>query len=197
MTMFIRTTGIRGWELDGEPAPRIGNKLGGAPSDMYLCAPYGANDYVFIMAGTVKMWQALCKVIDRLDLLDDPRFASAGLRDENAEPLCEIVADWCRTKTKHEAMTLLSEAGIAASAVMDTQDVFHDPHLTARGFVQEVDHPEHGSVLLLDKPFRLEKSDVALQAAPVLGAHTDSVLGAELGLTEDELATLRADGVIA
>ena len=72
MTMFIRTTGIRGWELDGEPAPRIGNKLGGAPSDMYLCQPFGANDYVFIMVGTVKMWEALCKVIDRLDLLDDP-----------------------------------------------------------------------------------------------------------------------------
>jgi len=94
-------------------------------------------------------------------------------------------------------MTLLSEAGIAASAVMDTQDVFHDPHLTARGVVQEIPHPEHGTVLLLDKPFRLEKSDVPLRAAPVLGAHTDSVLIAELGLTADELTTLRADGVIA
>jgi crotonobetainyl-CoA:carnitine CoA-transferase CaiB-like acyl-CoA transferase len=80
---------------------------------------------------------------------------------------------------------------------MDTQDVFHDPHLTARGFVQQVPHPEHGSVLLLDKPFRLEKSDVPLTAAPVLGAHTDDVLTAELGLTADQLAALRGDGVIA
>jgi formyl-CoA transferase len=197
MTMFIRTTGIRGWDLDGEPTPRIGNKLGGAPSDMYLCQPFGTNDYVFIMAGTVKMWEALCKVIDRLDLLEDPRFASAGKREEHADVLGEIVGDWCRTKTKHEAMTVLSEAGIAASAVMDTQDVFHDPHLTARGFVQEIPHPEHGSVLLLDKPFRLEKSDVPLRAAPVLGADTDGVLEAELGLTADELTALRADGVIA
>lgn len=197
MTMFIRTTGIRGWELDGEAAQRIGNKLGGAPSDMYLCQPFGANDYVFIMAGTVKMWESLCKVIDRLDLLEDPRFATAGLREEHSEPLCEIVADWCRTKTKHEAMTLLSEAGIAASAVMDTQDVFHDPHLQARGFVQEVEHPVHGTVLLLDKPFRLEKSDVPLRAAPVLGADTDTVLAAELDLGAGDLASLRSDGVIA
>ena len=94
-------------------------------------------------------------------------------------------------------MTLLADAGIAASAVMDTQDVFHDPHLQARGFVQEVPHPAYGSVLLLDKPFRLEKSDVPLQAAPVLGADTDGVLGAELGLDADDLAALRADGVIA
>jgi formyl-CoA transferase len=80
---------------------------------------------------------------------------------------------------------------------MDTQDVFHDPHLTERGFVREIPHPEHGSVLLLDKPFRLEKSNVPLQAAPMLGADTDSVLSAELGLTADELTALRADRVIA
>ena len=74
MTMFIRTTGLSGWSLDGEPAPRIGNALGGAPSDMYPCAPFGENDYVFIMVGTPKMWEALCKVMDRLDLLDDERY---------------------------------------------------------------------------------------------------------------------------
>jgi crotonobetainyl-CoA:carnitine CoA-transferase CaiB-like acyl-CoA transferase len=94
-------------------------------------------------------------------------------------------------------MKLLADAGIAASAVMDTQDVFHDPHLQARGFVQEVPHPVHGSVLLLDKPFRLEKSDVPLRAAQVLGADTDSVLATELDLAADDLAALRSDGVIA
>ena len=63
--------------------------------------------------------------------------------------------------------------------------------------MQEVPHPAYGSVLLLDKPFRLEKSDVPLRAAPVLGADTDTVLAAELGLAADDLAALRADGVIA
>ena len=47
---------------------------------------------------------------------------------------------------------------------MDTHDVFHDPHLTARGFVQQVEHPVHGSVLLLDKPFRLQ--DPTSRCAP-------------------------------
>jgi crotonobetainyl-CoA:carnitine CoA-transferase CaiB-like acyl-CoA transferase len=135
--------------------------------------------------------------MDRLDLLEDPRFATGSGRAEHDAVLNAEIAEWCRTKTKHEAMTLLAEGGIAASAIMDTQDVFHDPHLQARGFVQEVPHPEYGSVLLLDKPFRLEKSDVPLQASPVLGAHTDTVLAAELGLAPDELAALRAEGVIA
>ena len=95
-------------------------------------------------------------------------------------------------------MTLLADAGIAASAVMDTQDVFHDPHLRGpRLRAAGRRTPSHGSVLLLDKPFRLEKSDVPLRAAPVLGADTDAVLAAELGLSADDLAALRSDGVIA
>jgi formyl-CoA transferase len=196
MTMFIRTTGLRGWDLEGPATPRVGNKLGGSPTDMYACTPFGPNDYVYVMAGTPRMWEALCKVLDRPDLLADPRFAHAAGRAEHEDLLNVEVAAWCRTKTKHEAMTLLADAGIAASAVMDTHDVFHDPHLLARDFVQEVSHPLYGTVLLLDKPFRLEKSDVPLQAAPVLGADTDSVLAAELGLTTHDLAALRDDGII-
>jgi formyl-CoA transferase len=197
MTMFIRTTGIGGWELDGRASPRVGNKLGGSPTDMYPCQPFGPNDYVYVMVGTIRMWEALCKVIDRPELLDDPRFATGTGREEHEAELHAAVAAWCATKTKHEAMKLLADAGIAAAAVMDTQDVFHDPHLQARGFVQEIPHPQHGTVLLLDKPFRLEKSDVPLRAAPVLGADTDAVLAYELGVGPDELATLRGDGVIA
>jgi crotonobetainyl-CoA:carnitine CoA-transferase CaiB-like acyl-CoA transferase len=60
-----------------------------------------------------------------------------------------------------------------------------------------VPHPEYGTVLLLDKPFRLEKSHVPLRASPVLGADTDNVLASELGLAADDLAALRADRVIA
>jgi formyl-CoA transferase len=197
MTMFIRTTGISGWTLDGPAAPRIGNALGGAPSDMYACKPFGPNDYVYLMVGTPKMWETMCKVIDRPDLLADERFAHASGRHEHAAELGEIITAWCRTRTKREAMAELADAGIAASAVMDTQDVFNDPHLQARGFVQQVEHPVHGEVLLLDKPFRLERSDVLLRAAPVLGADTDVVLAAELDLTPDDLAALRDAGVIA
>ena len=93
-------------------------------------------------------------------------------------------------------MTALAEAGVAASAIMDTHDVFHYPHLRARNFVQEVPHPEHGSVLLLDKPFRLTGSDVPLRAAPLLGADTDTVLAADLGLGAEDLAALRNEGII-
>jgi formyl-CoA transferase len=197
MTMFIRTTGIAAWDADVPGAPRTGNALGGAPTDMYPCPPFGPNDYVYAMVGTPRMWEGLCTVIGRPDLFADERFATPAGRKEHEVVLRAEVARWCATKTKHEAMALLAGAGVAASAVMDTHDVFQDPHLRERGFVQEVDHPVHGSVMLLDKPFRLQRSDVPLRAAPELGADTDAVLAAELDLSPDDLQTLRSDGVIA
>jgi formyl-CoA transferase len=195
MTMFIRTTAVSAWDADGPAAPRTGNALGGG--EMYACEPFGPNDYVYVMVATPRMWEALCKVIDRPDLLADERFAHAAGRRDHAGELRDEIAAWCRTKTKHEAMALLAGAGVAASAVMDTHDVFQDPHLQARGFVQEVEHPVHGRVLLLDKPFRLQRSDVPLRAAPELGADTDTVLATELDLTPDDLTALRDTGVIA
>ena len=196
MTMFIRTTGIAGWSLDGDPAPRVGNALGAPPTDMFACEPFGSNDYVYVMVGTPKMWAALCGVMDRPDLVNDERYSTPHGRAEHQTVLKAEIAAWCRTRTKHEAMTALAEAGVAASAIMDTHDVFHDPHLRARNFVQEVPHPEHGSVLLLDKPFRLTGSDVPLRAAPLLGADTDTVLAADLGLGAEDLAALRNEGII-
>jgi formyl-CoA transferase len=197
MTMFIRTTGIAAWDAEGPAAPRIGNALGAAPTDMYPCPPFGPNDYVYVMVGTPRMWDALCGVIERPDLLADERFATPKGRKEHEDLLRTEIAAWCRTKSKHEAMELLAGAGIAASAVMDTHDVFQDPHLRERGFVQQVEHPVHGTVLLLDKPFRLQRSEVPLRAAPELGADTDTVLSTELDLSPDDLATLRSAGVIA
>jgi formyl-CoA transferase len=195
MTMFIRTTGVAAWEADGPAAARTGNALGGG--DMYACRPFGPNDYVYIMVATPRMWEALCNVMERPDLLTDDRFTHAAGRRQHEDVLRSEIGAWCRTRTKHEAMAALAGAGVAASAVMDTHDVFQDPHLRARGFVQEVPHPAHGNVLLLDKPFRLQRSDVPLRAAPELGADTDAVLADELALTPDEITTLRDDGVIA
>ena len=88
------------------------------------------------------------------------------------------------------------DAGVPCSAIYDTADLFSDPHLQARGFVEHVEHPVEGDVTLLGQPFRLSESKVATRAAPQLGEHTDEVLRAELGLDEQALAGLRESGAI-
>ena len=193
MTMFMRTTGVTQWGR--EPVQRKGHR-GGAPTGMYPCAPGGPNDFVYMLVSDTRMWDRLCVTIGRDDLLTDPRFASGRLRIAHADELDAEIAAWTRKHTKFEAMRVLCEGGIAASAIYDTLEVLHDPHLRARGFIEEVEHPVEGTIMLMQSPLRMSRSHVPLCAAPVLGADTNIVLATELGLSEGTIADLRAAGAI-
>ena len=194
MTMFMRTVGVGEWAE--RVAPRRGSR-GGAPTGMYPCAPGGPNDYVYMLIGTQRMWDTLCATIERPDLLTDPRFESARGRREHSDALDEQITRWTRTHDKHEAMRILGEAGVACSAVFDTMDVFGDPHLNERGFIERVEHPAQGAITLMGSPLRMSESPVTLCAPPLLGQHTDEVLSGDLGLEAGEVAELRAQGSIA
>ena len=193
MTMFMRTTGVMDWAQ--RPAKRRGHR-GGAPTGMYPCAPGGENDYVYMLIATTRMWDQLCVAMERDDLLIDPRFQTAKLRQQHATELDAEIAGWTRQRTKWEAMHTLCEAGVAASAVYDTMDVFNDPHLNARGFIERVEHPTEGAITLMQSPIRMSASHVPLRPAPVLGADTDDVLRAELDLSDAELDRLRIERVV-
>ena len=193
MTMFMRTTGVTQWGR--EPVQRKGHR-GGAPTGMYPCAPGGPNDYVYLLVSDTRMWDRLCVTIGRDQLLTDPRFASGRLRIAHADELDAEIAAWTRKHTKFEAMRILCEGGVAASAIYDTLEVLHDPHLRARGFIEEVEHPVEGTITLMQSPLRMSRSNVPLRAAPTLGADTSIVLATELGLSEGAIAVLRTAGAI-
>ena len=193
MTMFMRTTGVTQW---GREAVQRKGHRGGAPTGMYACAPGGPNDYVYMLISNTRMWDQLCVTIGRDDLLTDPRFASGRLRIEHAADLDAQIAAWTRQHTKFEAMRILCEGGVAASAIYDTLEVLHDPHLRARGFIEEVEHPVEGRITLMRSPLRMSRSEVPLRAAPLLGADTNAVLATELGLSEDAITALRRSGAI-
>ncbi|MGE0599979.1 MAG: CaiB/BaiF CoA transferase family protein [Dehalococcoidia bacterium] len=194
MTMFMRTTGVTQWGR--EPVQRKGHR-GGAPTGMYACAPGGPNDYVYMLISDTRMWDRLCVTIGRDDLLVDERFTTGRLRIAHADELDAEIAAWTSKHTKFEAMRILCEGGVAAGAILDSMEVLNDPHLRARGFIEEVEHPTEGTITLMKSPLRMSKSAVALKAAPLLGADTDEVLAAELGLDAEVLADLRASGTIA
>ncbi len=195
VTWFMRTAVSIGGEFGTKAVPRSGTGRG-AMMGLYACKPFGPNDHVYMLAITNRMWEGVCRAIGRRELVDDPRFASAKQRSENDRELTRLIAEWAAQHTKHEAMKLLGEAGVPASAVLDTVDLFQDPHLQERGFVQTVDHESHGPVPMLGAPMRLSDSHVPIRAAPLLGRHTDSVLADELDLPQSRIDQLRADGVL-
>ena len=195
MTYFMRTTIAMGSKWGTRAAERRGN--GTNPiANLYPCRPFGPNDYVFIMAITTRMWETLCEVIGRKDLLDDPRFEDHKLRRENCDALVHEIKLWTSERTKHEAMKTLGEGGVPSSAVFDTKDLFNDPHLIERGFIHNVEHEEIGGITLLGWPARMSESHVDIVASPLLGKHTDDVLASDLGLGPAEIEALRAAGAI-
>ena len=194
MTYYLRTA-VSSTQYGKVPTPRSGN--GSNPfMALYPCAPGGANDYVFIMAVNPRMWGALCDAIDKPDLLQQSRFKTSKLRRENREALFEEIASWTRQQSKQEAMRIFASAGICASQVYETHDLFTDPHLLERGFIHEVEHADHGHIRLLGWPPRMSRSQVAITAAPLLGEHTDQVIKQDLGLEQEEIDLLRENGAI-
>ena len=199
-TLLATSTG----DFERAPAPRMGNAWG-APTDLYPCRPAesddpnalpGPNDYVYIMVVTTRMWDTLCVAIDRPDLLSDPRFERGRDRRQHRDALHAEISAWMSQHTKYEAMRILGKAGVPCGYVADTTDYWKDPHLRDRGMVQTVQHPEVGTLDVLRWPALMRGAEVPIQAAPLLGEHTDDVLRQELGMSEDDIAKLTAQGVV-
>lgn len=196
MTYYIRTRAFIGSAWGTRAAPRNGNAGGLAPVNIYPCKPFGPNDYIYLMPVNQGHLDSLFTVMDRADLLIDPRFETAQGRFDNGEALYQEVKNWTSQRTKYEAMETIAATGVPCAACLDTAELHHDKHLTARGFIHEIDLPVHGKVPMLGFAPRLSESKVDITPPPRLGEHTDKILGTELGLAEEQIATLRDAGVI-
>ena len=124
-----------------------------------------------------------------------PRHGFGGGKFQNGEALYEEIASWTREHDKADAMKWLGEREVPCSAVLDTKDLYDDPHLRARGFVKTVEHPELGEVPLLGFAPIMSGSDVPIERAPLLGEHTRQVL-VEAGLSAEEIDSLVDGGVV-
>ena len=200
MTYYMRTYVAQTDDWGESVVPRTGNGFGNGPTDLYPCKPVegsdGANDYVYIIVMTSRMWDTMCAAMERLDLLTDPRFAEEADRVQHVEELRHEICSWTLQHTKWEAMEILGKAGVPCSATHDTYDLFHNPHFEARGFIQELEHPQWGGIRQLGWAPRLSRSAVPMQAAPLLGQHTAEVLADDLGVCAEDLDALRREGVV-
>lgn len=188
-------------EMFGSPPPRVGNQsliAGTSPSEVYPCLGGGENDYCYVYTTRANNvhWEKLLEIIGRQDLLNDPRFTDAKARAGNFQDVDAVVAAWMRTVSKQDAMRLLGEAGIPASAIFDTRELAEDEALRERGTFVTVDHPRRGAVTIPGFVVKMSGSHVDVKASPLLGADNDDVFGGLLGLSADEIAGLRADGTI-
>jgi crotonobetainyl-CoA:carnitine CoA-transferase CaiB-like acyl-CoA transferase len=184
------------YTLNGRIAGPLGNRNpDAAPWSVYRCA--GEDDWAAICCRDDGDFLALCAVLDRSDLLADPRFATLSARLQNAGELDAIVSAWTRDRDKHAVAEALQSAGVPAEAAQTMPEALVDRQLQARGFFARVDHPEAGTHSYPLQPSHLSRTPPRdYRAAPTYGQHNLEVLGDLLGLTAEELDSLGADDVI-
>ncbi len=163
-------------------------------------APYGAYrtaDGQTVILGTTndREWQRLARdVLQCNDLADDQRFRTNTGRVAHREILDEAIGGWCAQHDLAHVQKTADAAGIGNARYNVPSEVLVHPQLAARDRWRSIVTP-NGEIPALLPPPVIDGYDPPMGAVPGLGQHTDSVL-AELGLDDDEIARLRAQGAI-
>ena len=201
-TMVFALASAMGAHLDAEKGgkkvpPRTGNMHPGLAMAPYNVYP-ASDGHLAIICVSEKHWQDLALVVERADLLDDPRLSDTIGRAENMAVVDAAVSDWTQRNTKQEIGRILMAANVPFAPVKTLPEVTEDPHLLARGMWKKMPHSTRGMVQLPTSPVRLHDTPVRSveRIAPTLGEHTDHVLQDILGMSDAEIKALHKSKAI-
>ncbi|GAA0401679.1 formyl-CoA:oxalate CoA-transferase [Acrocarpospora corrugata] len=182
-------------ELFGDEVPRSGNASGGGqPGWAVRCAPGGPNDYIYVIVQPVG-WRPLSAIIGRPELAEDPEWATPEARLPKLDKLFQLIEEWTVQHDKWTVLDRLNAENIPCGPILSTRELVEDESLRAEGAVITVEHPERGSFVTVGSPLHLSDSPVEVTTPPLLGEHNQEIY-AGLGVTADELAQLKRDGVV-
>src|SRR5262245_51321265 len=178
----------------GQPPPRLGNRH----PTIVPYETFSARDGDFVLAiGNDQLWRTFCGVSGLDEVGADPRFATNRDRVRNYTALKPILSERLATRTRAEWLAALTAEGVPCGSVRDIGEVLGDPQLHAREMVEAVEHAALGEVHVLGVPMKLSDTPGRVRTGPpTLGQHTDRILRGDLGLTVEEIAALRKDGVV-
>jgi crotonobetainyl-CoA:carnitine CoA-transferase CaiB-like acyl-CoA transferase len=187
---------IVGYGMDADQPESLGNRHISRVQGVYPCA--GDDEWVAISAGSDAEFGALCGVIGRPELTRDARFADVVARHRNHDALDEIIAVWTPTRSQDDAAREMQAAGVSAAPVLRVQALMANGHLRERGFWEIVTHADAGTWDMEGPVWRMWATPAHIRLpAPMFGEHNRYVFGTLLGLSEDEIAALEAEGVTA
>ncbi len=185
---------IAGFAYSGAITPRQpgGLKVLGIPNDIYPCK----DGYVLFMTMPL-WWPRVAQMLDRPDLITDPRFADFATRLANEDQFNAILYPWLMEHTKAEIVEKASKAKEAAMGVNTPEDVFKNIQFAARDYWADVEHPVAGIIKQTGAVFKMQRGGFKVRRpAPLLGQHNIEVYCEELGYSREELVSLRELGVI-
>jgi len=154
------------------------------------------DGYVGFFFPTQVYWESLCVLMEMPELRDRPEYETPLMRDQHAGEINSIITAWLKDKTMEEVFHAAQELRLPLTPVPDMAQIADLPQHRARGYFVEIDHPVAGRLTYPGAMFGLDETPWRAGRAPLLGEHNHEVYVDRLGYTNDDLATLRHDGVI-
>ncbi|MEN2974967.1 MAG: CoA transferase [Candidatus Caldarchaeales archaeon] len=155
-----------------------------------------SDGYIVIGVANEKHWQNFCKVIERLDLLNDPKFKTNADRVINREALIQELEKLFKNSSTSYWIERLERAGIPVAPILTVGQTLNDEHVEYRRMVLDIDHPRVGKMKMLGTPFKLSETPGEVRTPPPLkGQHTDEILRG-LGFTQGEIEMFKSKKVV-
>ena len=177
--------------------PRGGNAGGGGqPGWVLKCKGWETdpNAYIyFTIQGHA--WEPITRAIGKPEWANDPAYMTAQARQDKIFDIFATIEVWLADKTKFEAVDILRKFDIPCAPVLTMKEILNDESLRASGTIAEVDHKERGKYFTVGSPIKFSDTTVEITGSPLLGEHTDEVLGT-LGYNQEQIAALHEQKVV-
>jgi crotonobetainyl-CoA:carnitine CoA-transferase CaiB-like acyl-CoA transferase len=171
-TMSLLSNVASNYLISGEEAERYGN---GHPNIVPYQAFQTSDGYVVVGSGNDRLYQSLCRLLEREELATDPRFVTNPLRVVHRAELIPLLQEAFRQRTSEQWLSELRTIGIPCGPINRVSQAFNDPQIQERGLVWECEHPTAGTIKLVGSPMRFSETPAHLyKAPPLLGEHDDS-----------------------
>lgn len=160
-----------------------------------LIAPFQAfptkDDPIVVCVDTEAQWKRFCQIIGRADLIENPLFAEGNARARRHAELEPVLMAALSTRTRAEWLSAFEAGDVPAGPINDIAAVAQDPQIQARGMIRRL-----GKHAFVNQPIHFSTyRGLPEQPPPQLGEHTATLL-AECGYSEEEIAAMKAEGVI-
>jgi CoA:oxalate CoA-transferase len=191
---FILENAVTRYTANGEIPERLGTAH---PTIAPFEAIQTQDSWLVIPIGNNKLWRDYCQAIERPDLGQNPKFKTNHLRSTHRKELTAILTQEMKKKTTADWTRILEAAALPCAPINDIRQICEDPDIQYRKMLVEIDQPGIGKMKFVGSPIHLsETPGEVYAAAPLLGQHTAEILQKLLKYTPEEIAALRAEGVI-
>lgn len=151
---------------------------------------------IMVSAGNDTLWAEFCKVIGKEELIDDERFKTNPLRNENYDELRPLIAEPFKDRTTEEWQHMLDISGVPNSPINTIDKVLENPQVIARDMIVEINHPVSGKLKVPGIPIKLSHTPGKIRKnPPILGEHTEEILKELIGYKKEQIEELKKDDI--